>query len=830
MIISLNWLKKFTDIDLPIDELAKLIGSRLVEIEQIIDLGPKYKDALIVKVVDVNRIDGSNHLSVVKIDDGGITENIERDEKGLIQVVCGAPNVRTKQLVVWLPPGSVVPNTFGTTNPFMLGTRKLLGFTSNGMIASAKELDLYDEHDGILEINEEIKPGTKFSSAYELDDYLLDIENKSLTHRPDCFSMVGFAREVSAIAGKSFKTPGWLMDLSPDFESKQTNKVKLEIKIDDPELSSRYMAIVMSEADGNKKSPLLVQTYLSRVGVRPINAVVDVTNYLMMLTGQPLHAFDYDKLVAVGGGSASIHVRVGRDNESLELLDGRKIKIAQDDIVIAAGDIAIGLAGAMGGLNTAIDKNTKNIIIESATFNLYNLRATQMRHGIFSEAITRFTKGQPALLTSPVLFEAINLIGEWSGATCVSNMAEAYPGLQEQVEIEFSTDAINGILGSNFDSATVIRTLRNTEFSVIQNDSGNIKATAPYWRADIHIVEDIAEEVGRLNGYDNIDLKLPKRDFSAVVPNSFDGFRNRVRKTLVCAGSNEVLSYSFINGKILEKVGQDTANSYRVINSISPDLQYYRQTLTPSLLELVHPNIKQSFESFALFEINKCHSKKDGLNNENVPIESDLISLVMANKKKLTGAPYYQAKRILDYLCESIGIELAYERLLESSEDPMTKPFEYRRSAQVIDKTTGSHIGIVGEYKKSVVKGFKLPEYAAGFEIDSRVLFDLVSKLGPSYKPLSRYPSSERDICFKVEKSVQYDHIYNSICESLQTEKLESSLTPVDIYQPNDGATKNITVRVKLTSHDHTLTGDEVALVINSISNSVVEKTHATIV
>ena len=830
MIISLNWLKKFTDIDMPVDELVTLIGARLVEIETVINLGAKYKDGIIVKVVKAKKIDGSDHLSLTKIDDGGISKNIERDENGLIQVVCGAPNVRSDQLVVWLPPGSVVPNTFLDSQPFVLGAMKLCGFISSGMIASARELDLYDEHTGILEIDDDIKPGTSFASAYELDDYLFDIENKSLTHRPDCFGIIGFAREVAAIIGKKFQTPDWLMNLSPDFKTDISNPVELNVTIDNPELSARYQAIVMSGADADKKSPIQIQTYLSRVGVRPISAVVDVTNYLMMLTGQPLHAFDYDKLVAVGGGKADIHVRSGHENEELELIGGQKIELSTEDIVISAGDTAVGLAGAMGGSSTAIDDNTKNIIIECATFNLYNLRATQMRHGIFSEAITRFTKGQSPELTAPVLFEAINYMSQWSGASCSSKLAESYPIKHEQARIELTADLANDILGSSYVNEDIVRSLNNAEFTIDQNPSQPLVVTAPYWRADIHIVEDIVEEVGRLNGYDSIALKLPTRDFTAVIPNEFDSFRSRMRKILVRAGANEVLSYSFINSNILEKADQNVANSYKVINSISPDLQYYRQSLTPNLLDLIHPNIKQGYENFALFEINKTHPKNNGINDEKVPVESDMTALVIANKNNISGAPYYQAKRILDYACQSFDVVLSYEPLEHNSDDPIAKPFENRRSSKVIDKSSGSAIGIVGEYKKSVIRGFKLPEYSAGFEINSKALFKVTQKTGASYIVPSRYPSSERDICFQVDKDIQYSQIIDAANEGLENYKLISAIMPIDIYQPDGGGAKNITIRVRLTAYDHTLTGDEVSTVISSISNSVIGKTEAVVV
>jgi phenylalanyl-tRNA synthetase beta chain len=840
---------------------------------------------LIVKVIEASRIEGSDHLSLTKIDDGGINKTVERDDNGLIQVVCGAPNDRADQLVTWLPPESVVPNTYGKPEPFILGTRQLCGYVSNGMIASARELDLYDEHEGILEIDgkldirkipapsdtlspsinhfsvvddptgspspekmsfelalassegcevlrksSSVKPGTSFASVYELDDYLLDIENKSLTHRPDCFGIIGFAREVAAISGKVFQTPDWLMDLSPDFSKFESNDVELTVAIDKLDLSPRYQAIVMAGADSNKKSPIQIQTYLSRVGVRPINAVVDVTNYLMMLTGQPLHAFDYDKLVAVGLGKADIHVRSGRNDEELELLDGRKIILTPDDIVIAAGETAIGLAGAMGGASTAIDDNTKNIIIECASFNLYNLRATQMRHGIFSEAITRFTKGQPAELTAPVLFDAIRLMNDWVGAKCVSNLADVYPNKSDQIKIEFQAEIVNNVLGTVYDDKAIENTLMNAEFDINQTEPDAITATVPYWRSDIHIVEDIVEEIGRLNGYDNIKLTLPKRNFTAVMPSDFDSFRHHVRELLVRAGANEVLSYSFIHGNIIEKSGQDVSNSYRIINSISPELQYYRQSLTPSLLDLIHLNIKSGYDKFGLFEINKTHSKTDGLNDDNVPIESEMAALTVASSSKISGAPYYQAKRIFDYLCQTLGISLTYQPIEKDFDNPMVGPFEYRRSAKVIDKQSGSLIGIVGEYKKSVVKGFKLPDYCAGFEIDSKVLFELVQKISSSYTVSSRYPSSERDICFQINSDVEYDQIINSIENALQSEKLESFVAPIDIYQPIDGETKNITVRIKLTAYDHTLTSDEVTAVINSVSNLVIEKTKAIVI
>lgn len=830
MIISLNWLKKYTDINLSVDELCTLIGARLVEIEEVIDLGAKYSNNLVVKVVECGKLEGSDHLSVTKIDDGGIAKNVDRDEKGLVQVVCGAPNITVGQLVVWLPPESTVPATFGKAEPFVLGKRELRGLISNGMIASAKELDLYDEHKGILVVDKEIAPGTLFAEAYELNDYLLNIENKSLTHRPDCFGIVGFAREVAAITGKPFHTPDWLMNLKPDFEKIKNTEVEVSVSIDNPELASRYQAIVMADADGNKKSPLQIQTYLSRSGIRPISAVVDVTNYLMILTGQPLHAFDYDKLVAVGGGNADIHVRAGLDKEMLELLDGKKIELTSDDIVIAAGKAAIGLAGAMGGANTEIDENTKRIIVEAASFNLFNLRATQMRHGIFSEAITRFTKGQPAGLTAPVLFDAVRLMNDWSGASAISEIADTYPKPREEILIETNSSTINDILGSRFDNETILSTLHSVEIGAEKTDTNQLKVSVPYWRADIHTVEDVCEEVGRLNGFDNINPVLPTREFIATKQGEFEAFRNQIRKILTRAGANEVLTYSFIHSNIMQKAGIDTDNSYVISNSISPDLEYYRQSLTPSLLDLVHPNIKQGFDEFALFEINKTESKASGLNDEGVPIESDMLAVAIASKSLAADSQYYVAKRMLDFLCETLGLSLRYLPLESDVAEATATPFEYRRSAKLVDSSSGEILGIVGEYKKLVTKSFKLPNKSAGFEIDCRKLFEIYDGTNKRYTPISRFPSAERDICIQVTNSTNFSQIVDSAKNALNTTKLEYDIKPVDIYQPEKGSTKNITLRFKLTSHDHTLVGDEVSEILGLVCKSAINETNAVII
>jgi phenylalanyl-tRNA synthetase beta chain len=764
-------------------------------------------------------------LNVTKIDDGGVAANVERDENGLVQVVCGAPNVRQGIMVAWLPPQSTVPETFGDAEPFVLSVRPLRGVNSNGMLASAKELDLFDDHTGILEIDKDCAPGTGFAELYELDDYLLDIENKSLTHRPDAFGVIGFAREVAGIQGKPFVTPDWLNDVVPNFSGDYSLESPA-VHIDDPSLSDRFATIVLSGINEKAQSTVQLQTYLARSGVRPISASVDVSNYLMLLTGQPSHTYDYDKFKALANDDFTIRVRSARADEKLTLLDGKEITMDQADIVIAAGDVAVGLAGAMGGANTTVDDTTKNVLVEVATFDLYHLRSTQMRHGIFSEAITRFTKGVPAPLAGPVLAEAVRQLTEFTGATVSSNLVEDYPGVREQIIVKVSERHINETLGTHFSASDIVELLQNVGFGVTF-DEFDATVTVPYWREDIHIPEDIIEEVGRLAGFDTINATLPRRDFTATQPSSFDELRQQVRSLLARAGANEVLTYSFIHGNILKKVGQNTDDAYRITNSISPDLQYYRQSLTPNLLTLVHPNSKAGYDEFAIFECNKVHRKSAGLSEEGVPVEFDSIALVITRTKS-EGDAYYDAKNYLEYVTAVLGLRLRYETITDG--DATVAPFEPARSAAVFDVTSGTYLGVVGEYKKSVQKGFKLPEHTAGFEINPRALHEAVSKVGYRYQALSRYPSSERDITFQTSADVSFQTIVEEATAALAETDFIASVEPISIYQAEGSDKKNNSVRIKFVSYNKTLTNEEVTAATDSVTARVNATTKGRVI
>ena len=917
MIISLNWLKKYVDIDIPTDELVELIGSRLVEVEGTIDLGEKYRGIKIVEVKSVEKIEGSDHLSKCMVWDG----------KNETQLVCGAPNVRAGMLAVWLSPGTVLPATFDS-EPLVLEKRKIRGVESAGMLGAMDELDLGADHEGIIEVNpsaeyitchpeldsgsrkkratesdkkydwipdqvrndkRRVQPGDDFAEVFGLNDILLDIENKSLTHRPDCFGVIGFAREVAGIlgqpAGDFLNNP----DKNGSFKELHfADDVKLKVTIEDAKLCPRYQAVVLdgfSEKSSKYLSEMAV--LLAKSGMRSINPIVDVTNYLMLLTGQPLHAFDYDKLLSVGRGSAkpkpngwipdqvrddnSAHIIVraakkgdpittsdgdgegrsrkrSRDGEEIELLDGRVVQLDPGDILITSNNVPVALAGAMGGANTEIDEKTKRIVIESATFSLYNLRSTQFRHGIFSEAITRFTKGQPPALTDPVLREATRILTSEHGMKAVSEIVDAYPKPIKNKPIKVSAEQVNNVLGSDFTFDDIITTLENVGFKIVlsssdlfrgsnghkrdsrdkhENDDAHLRVTVPWWRTDVHIPEDVIEEVGRLNGYDNIPAVLPKRDFIAPEPDKMGVLKSKIRQILSAAGANEVLTYSFVSEKLLENVGQDPKNSYKIINSISPDLQYVRQSLTPSLLEKVRQNLRVGYDEFALFEINKLYQKKWGMTDEKVPIERDKVAFVLASSRD-TLTPYYRAKKFADSLFNDLGITARYEVLTEDNASDI--PFEIKRRSKIVDSESGLVLGVIGEYKTNVRKNFRLPA-AAGFElILDNILILISSGDKQSRRAESRYQDVERDVTFRVCSELEYAKLENLLCRVLEEKNLWFECVPVSVYQGDDRASKNISFKLTFASYEKTLNGDEIAGIMDEIAEKAKSELKASVI
>lgn len=819
MKVSLNTIKQYTDVDLSVDDLVAKINAQLGGVEEVINLGEHYKGAVIIKVVSCEKHPNADKLHVCTIDDGGKTTGVKRDKNGYVQVVCGAPNVKAGMCAVWLPPGATVPVTFEDKEPFVLGARELRGVVSNGMLASPKELGLGDSHEGLLVINPnelkpsgaKIKPGVSFAAAYSLDDVIIDVENKMFTHRPDLFGQLGVAREIAGIQHQQFSEPAWYWHPAkfsanngdkPDVFNEAKNKVP------------RFMAVVVRGVEV-KPSPVWLQCELVRMGSKPINNIVDATNYIMLTTAQPTHAYDYDKL---SGGS--LGARMAKKGEQITLLNGKTYQLNVDDILIVDGQGPVGLGGVMGGKTSEVSASTKNIMIEVATFDMYSIRKTSMRHGLFTDAVTRFNKGQSPLQNDRVLAKLIDILEITNPCQTVGEVADIKDKSQNISALKVQTSFINQRLGLELTDTKIAKLLSNVQFKVLTNKPGELDITAPFWRTDIAIAEDIVEEVGRLYGFDNLPLVLPPRDTEPTPIGTMLNTKSKIRRILKQAGANEVLTYSFVHGDLLTKVGQKPDDALRLSNALSPNLHYYRLSLTPSLLDKVHLNQKAGFETFGLFELGKAHNTAT-IDADGVPKSLDRLAFVYASSNKAShsksGAAYFSAQSTLDYLLKELHINYTLKPL-----SAPTAPFEPSRSAQIV-LADGTLLGVIGEYTAAVNVALKLPNYCAGFELDS-ALISVYAKQSAIYVPLPKYPKVSQDISLKVKTSVLYADVYKALqttFDTIRPSDVWAAIEPLDIYQPDDAKTKHLTFRLSIASYERTLNTTEVNDLLDNVAKKL---------
>ncbi len=831
MRVSLNTIKQFIDFELPpVDELVKHINEQLGGVEEVIRLGDVYKDAVIVKVVECEKHPGADRLNVTKVDDGGVVADIPRDDKGLVQVVCGAPNVHSDMFAVWLPPKSTVPASANDEEPFVLGARELRGVLSQGMLAAGDELAINGDHDGIIEIDaqewipsgQEIKPGANFAKVFGLDDTIIDIENKMFTHRPDLFGQIGVAREIAGILGHAFTSPDWYAN-SPVFTKPEAEALPLEVFNDASQNVPRFMAVAMQNV-AIKPSPLWLQIELMRLGSKSINNIVDVTNYVMLLTAQPTHAYDYDKL-----RGHKLGARMAKPGETVTLLNHKTYELTQNDIVIADAEGPVGLAGIMGGGDSEVDQNTKNIVLEVASFDMYTLRKSSMRYGVFTDAVTRFNKGQSPLQNDKIinlLMMSIKDVSSAEQASSVFDMATIDLGKNRSYETD--TSFVNDRLGLSLSLEEMSTLLYNVEIGTM----GNVTITPPFWRTDLEQPEDIVEEVGRLYGFDKLPRELPLRSMKAAPLNTSRAMRHQIREMLSRAGANEVLTYSFVHEDLMKKVGQHQEHAYQLSNALSPDLQFYRLSLTPSLLAHVHMDVRAGYDRFALFEIGKTHFKDEMDTEEpDVPNEDMQIALVIAygDKYQPTGAPYYHALQMLREIAEIDETALQPLKDFDLSSDQwgaeLVAPYEPNRSAVIV--RDGQIWGVVGEFTSQVRKTLKLPAFSAGFEIH----LDLIRAKETKYKPLSKYPSITQDLSLKVAVDTSYQAVLSVIESSADESKLDIAISPVAVYQSEHEAnSKTITFRLRVTSFEKTLREEEVSRLVRDAATRAHDSLGAVVI
>ena len=853
MKVSLNIIKQLINFELPpVDELVARVNQQLGGVEEVIDLKAKYGGARIVRVVECTKHPDADRLSVTKIDDGGAVADVPRDENGLVQVVCGAPNVHADMWAIWLLPKSAVPASFDDDEPFVLDARPLRGVLSQGMLAAADELDIGTDHEGIVEIHEhdvpagvELTAGASFAEVFGLDDYVLDIENKMFTHRPDCFGQLGVAREIAGIFHQQFTSPDWY-NVIQDFAG--GDGLELEIFNEATEVVPVFSAVAIKNIEV-QPSPLWLQCQLVAMGGKPINNIVDATNYIMLLTAQPTHAYDYDKL-----RGHKLEARMARDGEKVSLLNGKDYELTTDDIVIADGEGVIGLAGIMGGADTEVSNDTKNIVLECANFDMYALRRTAMRHGIFTDALTRFNKGQSPLQNAAVLKQLMGMVGGVQASEVFDKRNDRLMVMQHDSRVTFGSagketisifdwGAVTGVLvlestfvnerlGIEFSPQEICRILKNVEIKAHEEPEPNtpyqFEVIAPFWRTDLELPEDIVEEVGRLYGFDKLPRQLPMRNIKPAPRNPRRQLKQAIRQSLSRAGANEVLTYSFVHERVLKNAEQDPSRAYRLSNALSPDLQYYRTSVLPSLLDKVHANIKAGHDEFMLFEIGKIHDKELPLTDENLPSEQTFVDGVYASKKPRAGAPFYKARKLVNRLLADINVEADFVKIAESDAD-MPAPFDGQRSAWIVAEN-GGKLGVVGELSQAVRRNFKLPDYTAAFSLDiEKLQACLAENREHNYRPLSRYPSTTWDISLKMQSAVDYVSVYACAEEVAKKHReLQIGITPIAIYQPkDDDSTKTVTLSVKFTSAERTLADKDTAPIIEEIAAMAAEEFDA---
>lgn len=830
------------------NELIRLATNRLGGLEGSIDFGTRFEGVLVVRVVTVEKHPNADTLHVCMIDAGGVRAELKDPKTGLIQVVCGAPNIAEGQLVVWIPPGVAVPKSYEESEPFVLTTRDLRGVASNGMLASPSELGVSDSHDGILVLSQEMvdgvlpEPGQALKDLYGLNDFVLDFENKMFTHRPDCFGQLGLARELAAISGMAYTSPDWYMN-RPEFAT--SSKASLSVSNQAPKAVPRFMAVVM-EGVVVGESPLWLQAFITRMGGRPINNVVDLSNYIMHLSGQPTHAYDLDKL---SGGS--LGARYAQKGERLTLLNGKDIELIEEDLVIVDGKGAIGVAGIMGGQETQVTKNTTRIVLEVANFDMYTIRRTAMRHGLFTDAFTRFSKGQSPLQNDRVLYQFMKLLEKYVRAqqasdvydVCDEDLSDMIDKQYVHEPVSVTAEFINARLGTDLGVSEIAEILQRVEMKAKESDGG-LLLSAPFWRTDIQLKEDIVEEIGRIYGFDRLALSLPKRYISPAPRSAIRDFRSSIRHYFSARGGNEVLSYSFVHGNVLSKAGLDTPEDwcYHIRNALSPDLQYYRPALVPGMLTKIQHNMKSDRprnddNECVLFELGKVHIKgSEQLESEAVdpredkqalPEEFERLAFVVAADDKTAqrnygGSAYYQAKQYIDKLTYG----QAEYRALEETNNPLTSPYQPGRAAMVY--IGDEMLGVAGELKQSVRESLKLPYYCAAAELDVPTLMSCLAK--PSYRQMTVYPKTQQDITLSVGENTMYEDLRSNICSTLDLLAHEAGyhyeIHPRDIYSP-DGSTKNMTYRLWLWHNAKTLKTEEVNTILAQISDDAQKTINA---
>lgn len=783
MKLSTNFLKDYIDIDVDVKQLA----------EDMTRVGNEYDSAsnlinatklVIGQITECEPHPDSDHLHLCKVNIG--TE--------VLDIVCGAPNARTGLKVIVALDGAVLPEK-------TIKKGMIRGQESNGMLCSIAELGLEhkflkpEDSEGIAELGEDAEIGGDPIKYLQMDDGVIDFELTA--NRGDLLSILGMAYEVGAIYDKKVKD----VDLKHKESGEDINKTfKTEVKTE----NCSKLLVKKVENVKIEESPIFIKNRLIASGIRPINNVVDISNYVMLELGQPLHFYDADKL------GNKLVVRMAEDGEKLTTLDNVERTLTSEDIVIADATHGVGLAGVMGGLETEVEPDTKNIIIESAIFDSVKVRKTSKKI-VRSEASNRFEKGLDPERTTMAIERACKLLEEYAGGTVVTGTVEYDKTNNKEKEIEITFKNINDVLGTVIPNEEILNVFRKLGFSYKVNGE-TIKVTVPTRRLDISIKEDLIEEVSRIYGVDNIEGKLP------IVPmrkGSYDKTQREIRNKMIALGLKETLTYVLINDKEVNGYTLDKFEPLKLLDPITEDRNTLRYSMIPSLYKVYEYNKAREQKDISIFEIGKGFYKKGEVYGEDTKLcvlMSGKYSTGLNNNKTVD---FYVIKGIAEEVLDYLGYSGRYSFMKQE----MPKEMHPGQSAMI--NVNGSNIGMIGKIHPSVTK-----DDVYVLEINLDELF--TKKVGKmKYKEFSKFPSSNKDIALVVDKkSVSKD------IEKVIKSAGGSLLTNIEVFDVYTGVgvgidKKSIAYSLTFSDMKKTLTDEEINGLMDKIIDAVSKKCGA---
>ena len=821
MKVSLKWLRDYIDIKLAPKELAERLTMAGLEVNSIQTVGGTWDNVVIGEVRAVNPHPNADRLKLVTVDLG--TEQVT--------VVCGAPNVAPGQRVPFarIEARLIDPHT---GEAVVLKPAEIRGVASEGMVCSEKELGISDSHEGILVLPPEAPIGTALG-AY-LSDVILDLD--VTPNRPDCLSVIGIAREIAALTGEPLRLPHIHYE-----EPEEPVDSLASVDIVEPDLCPRYCASLIA---GIKiaPSPSWLQQRLNSCGMRPINNVVDVTNYVMLEYGQPLHAFDYHKLKG-----RQIIVRRAGNGETITTLDGTERALNPHILVIADKEEVVAVAGIMGGLHSEVTDKTNTILLESANFNQVAIRQGCGYLQLQSEASIRFDKGLNSELPLLPLKRATQLLLELAGGRAARGVIDVYPGKSEPKLISLPAQEVKRLSGMELNIDEILKILKSLGFECQKSNSdSHISVSVPYWRSDIKCSVDLVEEVVRIIGYDRIPITrlsspLPQQESKLSPPAQRSNLREKLHSILTGFGFQEILTYSLVSMEKLQKLSPKLELKIpplKVANPMTREQEFLRTSLRAGLLSTLSHNQKFEQAGIRLFEIGKVFlppsipviatlSETKGNQSQEgreLPQEKELLCAVLsgsraelswqADKEPLD---FLDAKGVVEIVLNQLGLKASFE----ISDDEGLFP---GRGANII--VDDDKVGIVGDLHPKVAQAFELSDAVCLIEIDMEKLLTRITGI-KEYHSIPRFPSVSRDIALVVDEQVSY----GSVEEIIQSFSLVTQTTLFDLYRGEQipEGKKSFAIRIVYQSPSHTLTDEEVNQTQEQMLGRLHQKLGATL-